>query len=113
MPLETKLKARPLRKHLFVCTNERVEGHPRGCCHARGSEALLKAFKESVHRRGLRIDVRAQRSGCLDACEFGPSVVVYPEGRWYGHVQLEDVEEIIESDLIGNQAVDRLLIPGK
>jgi (2Fe-2S) ferredoxin len=37
--------------------------------------------------------------------------VVYPEQVWYGGVTVDDVEEIIQSHLIGGKPVERLLIP--
>lgn len=94
--------------HVFICENERPESDPRGCCTARGSQAVRQAFKEELHRRGLKGQVRANGAGCLDACAFGPSVVVYPEGVWYGRVRAEDVPEIIERHLLGGQPVERL-----
>lgn len=67
-------------------------------------------FKQEVKSRGLRSTVRANRAGCLDQCEHGPCVVVYPEGVWYGGVQRSDVTEIIERHILGGQPVQRLLI---
>jgi len=58
----------------------------------------------------LNAEVRANASGCLDACEFGVSIVVYPEQIWYGGVKREDVEEIIQSHIINNKPVGRLII---
>jgi len=55
--------------------------------------------------------VRANKSGCLDQCELGPTVVVYPEAIWYGQVRPEDVDEIIESHIVGGRPVQRLVIP--
>jgi (2Fe-2S) ferredoxin len=55
--------------------------------------------------------VRANQAGCLDVCEFGPAVVVYPEGVWYGRVTPEDVDEIIERHILGGEPVERLRIP--
>lgn len=104
---------RKLKAHVFVCTNERPPGHPRGDCKSKGSEALVKAFKEEVSKAGLGGAVRAQKAGCLDTCEFGPSCVVYPDGVWYGHVKPEDVAEIVQSHLVNGIPVDRLKIPGK
>lgn len=54
--------------------------------------------------------MRAQRAGCLDACEHGPSVVVYPEGVFYGGVKPEHVDEIVEQHLIQDRPVERLII---
>jgi (2Fe-2S) ferredoxin len=62
-------------------------------------------------QRGIKGTVRANKSGCLDQCEIGPTVVVYPEAVWYGHVTPADVDEIIDSHIIGGQPVERLIIP--
>jgi (2Fe-2S) ferredoxin len=97
-------------KHIFICTNRREPGSPRGSCAEKGSEELRARFKEALKERGLHRTIRANASGCLDACEFGPSVVVYPDAVWYGAVAPEDVDEIIESHLIRNVPVERLLI---
>jgi (2Fe-2S) ferredoxin len=99
-------------RHLFVCVNERPAGHPRGCCLAKGSSALRDAFKEALKGRGLAGRVRANKAGCLDTCEEGISVVVYPEGVWYGRVTLADVEEIVERHIIKGEIVTRLLQKG-
>ena len=99
-----------LKAHVFVCTNQRPDGHPRGCCHSKNSEAMLQAFKQEVSKTGLGKTVRAQKSGCLDACEQGPAVVVYPEGVWYGKVAPQDVPEIVRSHLVEGQPVERLRI---
>ena len=99
-------------RHLFVCVNERPAGHPRGCCLAKGSGELRDAFKKALKSRGLAGRVRANKAGCLDTCEQGISVVVYPEGVWYGGVTLADVDEIVERHIIGGEVVTRLLQEG-
>ena len=98
------------RHHVFVCENERPADDPRGCCAAKGSEAIRDALKAEIHRRGLKGQVRANGAGCLDNCANGPTIVVYPEGVWYGHVRLEDVPEIVESHLVKGVPVERLRI---
>lgn len=95
-------------KHVFVCTNYRPEGHPRSCCSARGGEAVREAIKAAVARRGLQRRIRINAAGCLDQCEHGPTVVVYPEGVWYGFTTPADAEEIVESHLVNGQPVERL-----
>ena len=100
-----------LQHHIFICTNTRPAGHPRGCCNPDGGGALRERFASAVRRRQLRATVRANSAGCLDACEHGPTVVIYPECVWYGNVQLADVEEIIESHIIGGRVVERLRLP--
>ena len=96
-------------KHIFICTNQRTEGTRKSCGEACGME-LVKAFKKSIKENNLNGKVRAQRSGCLDACDFGPSMVVYPEGIFYGGVQLSDVEEIVKEHVKNNRPVERLII---
>jgi (2Fe-2S) ferredoxin len=103
----------PFRKHLFVCLNDRGPGHPRGSCAQKGSEALHEAFKAALKARGLSGEIRANKAGCLDNCERGCSVVVYPEGVWYGRVTLQDVEEIVEKHLVGGDPVERLRLYAK
>ncbi len=98
------------KHHIFVCENVRGEDDPKGCCARKGSAEIRQAMKQEIKQRGLRGTVRANQSGCLDACEYGPSVVVYPEGVWYGGVQPEDVPEIIDSHILGGKPVERLRI---
>jgi (2Fe-2S) ferredoxin len=95
-------------KHIFICMNTREEGHPRGCCDPTGEGELQRLFKVKLAQRGLKIVVRANKSGCLDQCELGPTVVVYPEAVWYGHVKPEDVDEIIDGHIVGGTPVERL-----
>src|SRR5262245_30488028 len=97
-------------KHIFICTNERSPDDPRGCCAAKQSHAIAAKFKEALHQRGLKGIMRANKAGCLDLCELGPTVVVYPEGVWYKEVTEADVPEIIEAHLIGNRPVERLRV---
>lgn len=97
-------------KHIFVCGNYRAPGHPRGCCDPEREAALQKRFKKRLAELGLKGAVRANQAGCLDQCEHGPNVVVYPDGVWYGRVTLEDVDEIIESHIVGNAPVERLML---
>ncbi|HSN92183.1 MAG TPA: (2Fe-2S) ferredoxin domain-containing protein [Anaeromyxobacteraceae bacterium] len=96
------------RHHVFVCENRRPDDDPRGCCAAKGSEAIRAALKDELARRGLKRQVRANGAGCLDACADGPTVVVYPEGVWYGGVTAADVPEIVESHLVNGRPVERL-----
>jgi (2Fe-2S) ferredoxin len=96
-------------KHIFICTNERAPGEKKSCGQAHGLE-LVKLFKKSIAGKGLNVKIRAQKTGCLDACEFGPSLVVYPEGVFYGSVGASDVEEIVTEHLVNNRPVQRLII---
>ena len=89
--------------------NQREPGHPRGCCDPAGQGELQRLFKTKLASRGIK-NVRANKSGCLDQCELGPTVVVYPEAVWYGSVHPEDVDEIIDAHLVHGCAVERLKI---
>ncbi len=68
-------------------------------------------LKKQLAARGLGKIIRANNAGCLDQCEQGVTVVVYPEQVWYGHVTLADVPELIDKHLIGGEAVERLMLP--
>ena len=96
---------------MFVCINERPADNPKGCCKARGGVDVRDRLKSELASRGLSKIIRANNAGCLDQCESGVTVVVYPEQVWYGHVTVEDIPEIVEKHLVGGQVVTRLLIP--
>lgn len=100
-------------KHIFICGNQRPEDHPRGCCDPTGTALLHREFKRLLAGAGVQVTVRANKSGCLDQCEHGPTVVIYPEAVWYGHVTPADVEEIVQHHILGNQPVQRLQIADK
>jgi (2Fe-2S) ferredoxin len=100
-------------KHVFICTNRRDPSNPKGSCAAKGSEAIREQFKKEIYERGLKGRMRANAAGCLDQCENGCTVVVYPEQVWYGHVTVADVNEIIEEHLLGGRIVERLLMPNQ
>ena len=95
------------RKHIFICTNQRSSGGRVSCGHDQG-HALVARFKKLIKDKGLSVDIRAQKAGCLDTCEQGPSVVVYPEGVFYAKVKVEDVEEIVNEHLLHDRVVERL-----
>ncbi|MET4805832.1 (2Fe-2S) ferredoxin domain-containing protein [Limibacillus sp. MBR-115] len=97
------------RCHVFCCINERPEGHPRGCCKERGSVRLRNYMKARAKELGID-GVRINQSGCLDRCELGPVMVIYPEGIWYRYDTLEDVDEILQQHVIGGGRVERLLL---
>jgi (2Fe-2S) ferredoxin len=98
----------PFDHHIFICCNQRPPDHPRGCCDPQAGDALQKAFKQALAERGMNRRIRANKSGCLDQCEHGPTVVVYPGAIWYGGVTAADVAEIVESHLLGGRPVERL-----
>ncbi len=97
------------KTHIFCCTNERPAGHPRGCCKERGAEPLRNYMKARLKELGVA-DTRVNVAGCLDRCELGPVMVIYPDGIWYTYKTKEDVDEIIEQHIKNNQPVARLLL---
>ncbi len=95
------------RTHLFVCTNRRDPDAPRGSCAASGSVELRAELKRLVKSAGLKSEVRVNASGCLDLCELGPVAVSYPEGRWYSHLDSDDVQGLMESEIEKGVAYSR------
>jgi (2Fe-2S) ferredoxin len=98
------------KRHVFVCINERPPDHPKGCCLRKGSVEVRETLKDELKKRGLAGLVRANNSGCLDACEYGITMVVYPEAIWYGGVTKEDIPEIIDRTILRGEVIQRLLI---
>lgn len=97
------------KAHVFCCTNERPPGHKRGCCKEKGAEQLRNYMKSRVKELGVE-GVRVNTAGCLDRCELGPTMVIYPEGVWYTYHTPADVDEIIEKHLQQGERVERLLL---
>jgi (2Fe-2S) ferredoxin len=95
-------------RHVFICMNERDESASRGSCAQEGAKKLKGAFKDAIKDAGLKHTVRANEAGCLDQCEHGPVVVVYPDAVWYGFVKAKDAEEIVKEHLVGGRPVERL-----
>ena len=95
--------------HVFACTNRRPAGHPRGSCADKGSEELRDYMKGKAKDLGLK-QVRINSAGCLDRCELGPTVVIYPEGVWYSITNKQDIDEILQTHLVEGGRVERLML---
>jgi (2Fe-2S) ferredoxin len=95
-------------RHVFFCCNQRDGSRP--CCNDKGAMELRDYAKGRVKALGLAGPgkVRINQAGCLDRCEEGPCVVVYPEGVWYTYVDRADIDEIIEQHLQNGRVVERL-----
>lgn len=96
--------------HVFFCCNQREPGET--CCNNHGASRLRGYAKERV--KALQLDgkgkVRINSAGCMDRCDEGPVLVVYPEGVWYTYVDEKDIDEIIEQHLKRGRVVERLLL---
>lgn len=102
--------AKPL-KHVFVCTQNRGPGHPRGSCNQNGCGEVLDEFMIEFQRRNLEDKFRLTVTGCIGPCGTGPSVLVYPDGVMYGKVAKEDVAAIVEQHLLGDVPLEALRVP--
>jgi len=89
------------RAHVLIC-------HGTGCASG-GSPKVLETFREELQKKNLDKEVLVIATGCHGMCEFGPIVVVYPEGTFYSQVKPEDVAEIVEEHLYKGRIVNRLL----
>jgi len=98
------------RYHVFFCTNERADGS--ACCQRFDALAMRNHAKQRVKQLGLshKGGVRINTAGCLDRCDEGPVIVIYPEGVWYTYVDQEDIDEIIDEHLVKGRVVERLQI---
>jgi len=98
-------------RHIFFCLNERTNGE--ACCAQHHAQEAFEHCKARVKAAGLNGPgkVRVNKAGCMDRCAAGPVAVVYPEAVWYTYVDLEDIDEIVESHLKRGQVVERLLTP--
>ena len=96
--------------HVFFCCNQREAG--KACCNDHGAQETRDYAKKRVKELGLAGagKVRANQAGCLDRCEEGPVLVVYPEAVWYTYVDQHDVDEIIDEHLVNGRVVERLRI---
>ena len=96
-------------KHVFFCTNQREDGS--ACCNNHGAQKARDYVKNKVKELGIanqQNNIRINSAGCMDRCEEGPVIVVYPEGTWYRGVTPENAERIIQEHLIGGRVVEDL-----
>lgn len=100
------------RAHIFVCTNERPENHPRGSCARKGAEKLRNYMKARAKEMGLGLEegVRVNNAGCLERCELGPTLVIYPDGIWYRAETFADIDEILDVHVKRGGRVARLML---
>ena len=97
------------RCHVFCCVNERPAGHPRGSCSARDAVALRDYMKARAKELGLE-DVRINSAGCLDRCELGPTMVIYPDGVWYRCRTVQEVDQVLLGHVRDGKRVEHLML---
>jgi len=98
-------------KHVFFCTNQREDGGD--CCGKRGAQKARDYVKRKIAELGIsnrQNNIRINTAGCMDRCDDGPVIVVYPEGAWYTYVDESDLDEIITEHLKNGRVVERLKI---
>ena len=99
------------QRHVFFCLNRRDDG--RACCAVHDAEQLQAHAKDRIKQLGLngKGRIRINKAGCMDRCDEGPCLVVYPEAVWYTYVDEQDIDEIIDRHLVGGEPVERLRLP--
>ncbi|MCW8307810.1 (2Fe-2S) ferredoxin domain-containing protein [Acidiphilium sp. PA] len=100
------------RHHVFVCGNHRPPGHPRGSCGEKGSEKLRDYMKARAKELGLA-GVRINAAGCLDRCEHGPVLVIYPRGTWYRVADTVAVDRVLTEDIRDGRPIPELMLPAE
>jgi (2Fe-2S) ferredoxin len=93
--------------HFFVCNSFRVSGEPQGACNKKGAVGLLQYLQEGINDHG--IDATVSLTGCMNVCEKGPVMVIYPNAWWYGEVTEDKIDEILDA-LEQDQPVENLLL---
>lgn len=96
--------------HIFVCGKCKPSKRlGKGKTHDSGK--LRAALKKEIKRLGIKADVRANDSGCLDQCDDGQVIVIYPQAIWYGGVGVEDAERVIHETILAGNILEDLRIP--
>ena len=99
--------------HIFLCGQRRPEGHPRGSCGAKGSEALYNAFAQVLIKHNLNNRIALTTTGCIGPCQAGANVLIYPGSIMYSWVEPEDAEIIVEQHLLGGEPYADKLTPAE
>ena len=99
--LQDKLAGTDDKRHIVLCGGT-------GCLSNNSAE-IRQRFIEVLKEKGVSDRATVNQVGCFGFCSQGPFVKIYPEDTLYRLVQIEDVEEIVESDIINNTVVERLL----
>lgn len=96
--------------HVFCCTNTRPDTHRRGCCASGNARNLADYMCRRAMVTAAGRSIRINLAGCLNLCEQGPALVIYPEGVWYHYETEADIEEILARHVVRGERVPRLMI---
>ncbi len=86
--------------HVFLCASVRLNGTQKGFCHSKGAVRLAERLVELIDGNGLQDKVMVTHTGCFGICQKGPVMMVYPENVWYGALEEEDLEALVESHFV-------------
>lgn len=112
MTVITPSKESFYKAHIFCCVNERSPGHIRGSCANKKSMQFRAYLKARIKAAGIT-GIRVNAAGCLDRCELGPVLVIYPDNVWYTYRSNEDLDEIVRTHIIDGELVERLILRPK
>ncbi|HOJ77643.1 MAG TPA: (2Fe-2S) ferredoxin domain-containing protein [Bacillota bacterium] len=96
------------KHHIFICSSSRVVGEPIGSCGRRGIGDLIQYLQAEVDDRGIE-GVMITNTGCMKVCDRGPVLVIYPEGHWYGNLDEEAIDQILDALEAGEVAEEYIL----
>ena len=98
------------KHHVFFCVNQREAGE--NCCNNYCANEMRAYAKDKIKELKLsgKGKIRINNAGCLDRCDEGPVMVIYPDETWYTYVDKNDIDEIISEHLLNGRVVDRLKI---
>ncbi len=94
--------------HILLCNSFRATGAPQGVCNKKGAITLLQYLQEGLSDRGMN-DVAVSLTNCLNVCDRGPAMVIYPNNFWYGSVTEEVIDAALDA-LATNEAAPQFLI---
>lgn len=97
--------------HVFVCSQQRPAGHPRGSCGERGASGLMQQLSQSIVSRNLMQKVSIVPTACLGPCAAGANLLVFPGALLYSELQPGDVDHIVEQHFQQDTPVSGKLAP--
>ncbi len=93
--------------HILVCNSYRVAGDAQGYCNKNGAGDLIQYISEECADRGL--DVAVSSTACLNVCSQGPVMVIHPNNYWYGGINEDKIDEILDALEEGEAVGDYLI----